>query len=162
LTAVLALEASAFSEDRSTALPEESIADTIIRLRMEESSRATTRSIEILKSRGHDFQMGRHSFRIVNGHGMHVYRRVQAPRMASRERAAAFDPTTRVSTGIPGLDELVNGGYFVGSTTVVAGISGVGKSVMALQFIAEGARRGERSFMLSLDEQVPQIIRNAN
>jgi circadian clock protein KaiC len=43
----------------------------------------------------------------------------------------------------------------------VAGISGVGKSVMGLQYLAEGARRGERSLMLSLDEQVPQIIRNA-
>jgi len=82
--------------------------------------------------------MGRHSFRIVDGHGLEVYRRVQAPR--SRDRAAAFDPKTRVSTGVPGLDEMVNGGYFLGSTTVVAGISGVGKSVMALHYIAEGAR----------------------
>src|SRR5262249_48999441 len=49
---------------------------------------------------------------------------------------------------------------FAGSTTVVAGISGVGKSVMALQYIAEGARRGERSLMLTLDEQVPQVLRN--
>jgi circadian clock protein KaiC len=91
-----------------------------------------------------------------------VYRRVQAPRPARRDRAAAFDPTTRVSTGVPGLDPVVNGGYFLGSTTVVTGISGVGKSVMACQFIAEGARLGERSLMLSLDEQVPQIIRNAS
>jgi circadian clock protein KaiC len=59
------------------------------------------------------------------------------------------------------LDEIVNGGYFLGSTTVVAGISGVGKSVMGLQFITEGARRGERSVMLTLDEQVPQVFRNA-
>jgi circadian clock protein KaiC len=81
--------------------------------------------------------------------------------VASRERAAAFDPSTRVSTGVPGLDEMVNGGYFLGSTTVVAGMSGVGKSVMALHYIAEGARRGERSLMLSLDEQVPQLLRNA-
>jgi circadian clock protein KaiC len=43
----------------------------------------------------------------------------------------------------------------------VAGISGVGKSVMALQYIAEGARLNERSLMFSLDEQVPQILRNA-
>ena len=55
----------------------------------------------------------------------------------------------------------MNGGYFLGSTTLVAGISGVGKSVMALQYIAEGARRGERSLMLTLDEQVPQVLRNA-
>ncbi|HEX7360468.1 MAG TPA: ATPase domain-containing protein, partial [Bryobacteraceae bacterium] len=54
-----------------------------------------------------------------------------------------------------------NGGFFVGSTTVIAGISGVGKSVMGLQYIVEGARRGERSLMLSLDERVPQILRNA-
>jgi circadian clock protein KaiC len=105
--------------------------------------------------------MGRHSFRIVDGHGIQVYRRVQAPRAARRDRAAAFDPTTRVTTGVPGLDEIVNGGYFLGSTTVVSGISGVGKSVMGLHYIAEGARRGERSLMLSLDEQVPQILRNA-
>ena len=161
LTAVLAVEASAFNLDNSAALPEESIADTVIRLRMEDIARATVRSIEIVKSRGHEHQMGRHSFRIVDGHGMQVYRRVQAPRLGKRERAAAFDPTTRVSTGVPGLDEVVNGGYFLGSTTVVAGISGVGKSVMACQYIAEGARRGEKSLMLSLDEQVPQILRNA-
>jgi circadian clock protein KaiC len=161
LTAVLALEASLLDGDRPAALPEESIADTVIRLRLEDVARSTVRSIEVVKSRGHDFQMGRHTFRIVNGKGIQVYRRVQAPRKASRDRAAAFDPTTRVTTGIPGLDEIVNGGYFLGSTTVVAGISGVGKSVMALQFIAEGARRGERSLMFSLDEQVPQILRNA-
>jgi circadian clock protein KaiC len=161
LTAVLALEASALNGHHSAGLPEESIADTVVRLRMEDVSRATVRSIEIVKSRGHDFQMGRHSFRILDGQGIQVYRRVQAPRKATRDRAAAFDPTTRVTTGIPGLDEIVNGGYFLGSTTVVAGISGVGKSVMALQYIAEGARLNERSLMFSLDEQVPQILRNA-
>ena len=159
LTAVLAVEASALDGDHSPALPEESIADTVIRLRMETVARATTRSLEIVKSRGHDFQMGRHSFRVVDGHGLQIYRRVQAPRV--RDRAAAFDPTTRVTTGVPGLDAVVNGGYFLGSTTVVAGISGVGKSVMALQYVAEGARLGERTLMFSLDEQVPQILRNA-
>src|SRR5205823_1456937 len=70
------------------------------------------------------------------------------------------DPTTRVPTGVSGLDELVNGGYFLGSTTLVVGVSGVGKSVMALQFIAEGARHGEHSLMLSLDETPAQIMRN--
>jgi circadian clock protein KaiC len=59
------------------------------------------------------------------------------------------------------LDELVNGGYFVGSTTLVAGVSGAGKSVMALQYIAEGVRRGERGLMLTLDEPAAQVLRNA-
>src|SRR5437879_11733353 len=105
--------------------------------------------------------MGRHTFRIVTGRGIEVYRRVQAPRAASRDRAAAFDPSSRVTTGVPGLDEVVNGGYFLGSTTVVAGISGVGKSVMALQYMAEGARLGEPCLLLTLDEQVPQVLRHA-
>jgi circadian clock protein KaiC len=161
LTAVLAVEPSMINENVNGSIPEESIADTVIRLRMEDTGRAITRTIEVLKSRGQDFQMGRHTLRIIDGQGIQVYRRVQAPRKGSRDHAAAFDPNTRIPTGIPGLDELVNGGYFLGSTTVVAGISGVGKSVMALQFIAEGARRGERTLMLSLDEQVPQILRNA-
>jgi circadian clock protein KaiC len=161
LTAILAVEATAFDERRSSALPEEAIADTVIRLRMEEVTRATVRSLEIVKSRGHDFQMGRHSFKIIDGVGVQVYRRVQAPR-PKRDKAAAFDLTKRITTGVPGLDALVNGGYFLGSTTVVAGISGVGKSVMGLQYLAEGARRGERGLMLTLDEQVPQVIRNAS
>ena len=105
--------------------------------------------------------MGVHSFRIFDGKGIEVYRRVQAPRGAEREHAAAYDPTTRVSTGIPGLDELANGGYFVGSTTLVVGISGVGKSVMGLQYLAEGVRRGERGFMITLDEPPAQVVRNA-
>ena len=159
LTAILALEAAALDTSGSASLHEESIADTVIRLRLEDAQRAATRSIEIAKSRGHEYQMGRHTFKIVNDRGIEVYRRVQAPRL-NRDRAAAFDPETRVTTGIPGLDKIVNGGYFLGSTTVVAGISGVGKSVMALHYIAEGARRGERSLLLSLDEQVPQILRN--
>ena len=161
LTAVLAVEASEYNAGQFGSLPEESIADTIIRLRMEDTERAVTRSVQIVKSRGQSYQMGRHTFRIIDGEGLQVYRRVQAPRPPSRDRAAAFDPTTRISTGIPGLDEVVNGGFFLGSTTVVAGISGVGKSVMGLQYIAEGARRGQRGLMLSLDEQVPQIARNA-
>lgn len=161
LTAILAVEPSVLNGHGSPSLPEESIADTVIRLRMEDSNRAVNRSLEIVKSRGQDYQMGRHTFRILDRQGLQVYRRVQAPRKKHRDRAAAFDLTTRVTTGIPGLDKLVNGGYFLGSTTVMVGISGVGKSVMGLQYLAEGARRGERGLMISLDEQVPQILRNA-
>ena len=162
LTAMLALDAEVLTDGNFGARFEESLADTCIRLRKEDLQRATARSLEIVKSRGQDFQMGRHSLRIVDGKGVEVYRRVQAPRAPSRDRASAFDPSTRVSTGIPGLDPLVNGGYFLGSTTVMAGISGVGKTVMGLQFIAEGARLGERSLLMSLDEQVPQLLRDAS
>lgn len=159
LTAMMAIEV--VDARYLTSLPEEGIADTVIRLRLEDNKRSVVRSIEIVKSRGQSFQLGRHTLQVVDGSGLRVYRRVQAPRKPSRDRAAAFDPTTRMSTGVPGLDEVVNGGYFLGSTTVVAGISGVGKSVMGLQYIARGARLGERSLMLTLDEQVEQVLRNA-
>jgi circadian clock protein KaiC len=105
--------------------------------------------------------MGRHSFSIVDGKGIEIYRRVQAPRDLVRDEAAAYDPSTRVTTGVPGLDELMSGGLFLGSTTLVVGITGSGKSVMALQYVAEGARRGERSIMLTLDEPRAQVLRNA-
>ncbi len=161
LTAIFALEASELHSADFPSLAEESIADTVIRLRKEDLLRASSRSIEIVKSRGHDSQMGRHSFRIVDGKGIEVYRRVQAPRSPNGERPAASYSATRITSGVPGLDVLVNGGYFLGSTTVMAGISGVGKTVMGLQYIAEGARLGERSVLLSLDERVPQLLRNA-
>jgi len=132
LTAMLALE-STFTDPAAARAPEEFVADTIVRLSIEPVQRAVLRSLEVVKSRGHEYALGRHTFRIINGQGLEVYRRVQAPRGLQREAGAAFDPTTRVTTGVPGLDELVNGGYFVASTTLVVGISGAGKSVMALQ-----------------------------
>ena len=162
LTAMLAVEAPGIERVREAVPPiEEFVADSIIVLRIDDLQRAASRSIEVVKSRGHGFQMGSHTFRIVSDRGIEVYRRVQAPREPSRDAAGAFDPTTRVSTGVPGLDEIVNGGYFLGSTTLVVGVSGVGKSVMALHYIVEGARRGERSLMVSLDEAPAQILRNA-
>lgn len=161
LTALLSTDISTRGEGFE-ADSAERIADTIIRLRLEPVQRAVQRSVEIVKSRGHNFQMGCHSFQLIDGQGIQVYRRVQAPRSSSRDQAAAFDITQRVTTGVPGLNELVNGGYFLGSTTLVVGVSGVGKSVMALQFMAEGAQRQERSLMLTLDEPRPQVIRNAN
>ena len=139
LTALLAVEASMLNGNIAP-LHEESIADTVIRLKMEETQRAVSRSIEIVKSRGQEFQMGRHTLRIINGQGLQVYRRVQSPRPQREQQRELFHPE-RMTTGIPGLDEMVNGGYQTGSTTVVAGISGVGKSVMALQYMAEGIRQ---------------------
>jgi circadian clock protein KaiC len=135
------------------------VADTVIMLRIEDVLRACTRSLQVVKSRGSNFQMGRHTFRIVDGCGIEVYRRVQAPRPVSRPVTA--DADKRMTTGVPGLDDLVNGGYLPGSTTLIVGVSGVGKSVMGLQFLAEGARRNERGLMLTLDEAPAQVLRNA-
>src|SRR5262249_29411986 len=162
LTAVMAVEVPAHEETHLTAaMHEEFVADTIVLLRLERHQRGASRSLEIVKSRGHEFQPGRHTFRIENGNGIHVYRRVQAQRGAEREQAAAYDVSRRIPTGTPGLDALLGGGMWPGATVLVVGISGVGKSVMGLQYLAEGARRGERALMVTLDEPTAQVIRNA-
>jgi circadian clock protein KaiC len=160
VTAMFALDAPT---DRAAigAMPEDFLADTIIRLGMEPVRRAVVRSLEVVKSRGHEYLMGAHSFRIVNGLGLDVYRRAQAASGGRQDPARATPVTARVPTGVDGLDALLNGGYFVGSTTLVAGISGVGKTVMGLQFLAAGARRDERGLMVTLDESQDQLIRNA-
>jgi len=102
LTPMLAVEASDLDPGVAST-PEEGIADTVIRLRLEDVKRSALRSLEIVKSRGHDYGMGRHTFRIIEGKGIEAYRRVQAPRRDKRDRAAAFDTSKRITTGVPGL-----------------------------------------------------------
>ena len=160
VTAMFALDAPA---DRAAvgAMPEDFIADTIIRLGREPVRGAVVRSLEVVKSRGQEYLLGVHSFRIVNGRGGEVYRRAQAAPEEPTDQRTPTNVTARVATGTDGLDELLSGGYFEGSTTLVAGISGVGKTVMALQFLAEGARRGQVGLMVTLDEPQDRMIRNA-
>ena len=160
VTALFVLAAPADRAGVGT-LPEDYIADTIIRLEMAPVRRAVVRSLEIVKSRGHEYLLGVHSFRVVNGRGLEVYRRAQAVPDQDVVPTGTPDVTARVPTGVDGLDDVLHGGYFVGSTTLVVGISGVGKTVMGLQFLAEGARRGEPGLMVTLDETQTRMIRNA-
>ena len=55
------------------------LADTVIQLNRDRQGRRSRRSLEILKSRGQDFESGEHSLRITDGKGLEVFRRVQAP-----------------------------------------------------------------------------------
>jgi circadian clock protein KaiC len=65
-------------------------------------------------------------------------------------------------TGVDAIDVLTGGGIFEGSTTMVVGVSGVGKTVLSTQILREGARRDKtRGLLVSLDEHPAQIVRNA-
>src|SRR5207244_11958827 len=101
LTAMLALE-STFTDPAAARAPEEFVADTIVRLSIEPVQRAVLRSLEVVKSRGHEYALGRHSFRITNGQGLEVYRRVQAPRSLQRRRGAALAPRPPGPASVPG------------------------------------------------------------
>ena len=65
----------------------------------------------------------------------------------------------RISSGVPGLDKLLGGGLWRGSTTLVAGPTGGGKTTMGLQFVLEGVKRGEPSLYANFQENPTQIAR---
>ncbi|HJH32628.1 MAG TPA: circadian clock protein KaiC [Methanosarcinaceae archaeon] len=65
----------------------------------------------------------------------------------------------RVNTGIPGLDEMLDGGFFKGTTNVVSGESGTGKTIMGSQFLFEGAKNGEKTMCIITSEESKSIVR---
>lgn len=67
----------------------------------------------------------------------------------------------KVSSGIPGLDDLIEGGFYPKSTIVLLGSSGTGKSTFAVQFLMEGIEQGEQALYVTLEEPPEQIMREA-
>jgi circadian clock protein KaiC len=65
----------------------------------------------------------------------------------------------RVNTGVPGLDEMIDQGFWRGSTTLVAGPTGSGKTIIGLHFIWEGVLKGEPSLYVGLQENPTQLVR---
>jgi circadian clock protein KaiC len=161
LTAILSHEVTAVEQQAFALEITEYLADTVIILRREQNRRGVHRTLEITKSRGHDFDTGRHTLRISSGQGLEVFRRVQAP---PRDLGKQKQPTSSNRQSIIGsgpLDEMFGGGVFDGSVTMVVGISGSGKTVLGTQLLLEGVKNGKRGLMVSLDEHPEQVIRNA-
>ena len=67
----------------------------------------------------------------------------------------------KVSSGIPGLDDLIEGGFYPKSTIVLLGSSGTGKSTFAVQFLMDGIEQGEQALYVTLEEPPEQIMREA-
>lgn len=68
----------------------------------------------------------------------------------------------RVKTGVEGLDDMLNGGIPRGHSIAIIGAFGTGKSTLAMQFIWEGLRNGERCIFLSLEEDEESIVKSAS
>src|ERR1700680_3141864 len=136
------------------------LADTVIQLGRERHGRRTRRSVEVLKSRGQDYESGEHTLQITPARGLEIFRRVQSPLRADPKQPTSS--TMRSIIGVEAVDTLIGGGIFDGSTTMVVGVSGVGKTVLATQILREGAlKQKTRGLLVSLDEHPAQIIRNA-
>ncbi len=158
LTAVLTKEIENRSGDH---IPfEEYVVDAVIRLSYERSDSAGARArfLEVLKSRGQAHIPGQHSFIIQKG-GLTVF-----PRLLTRDRRieTSYGIESRLSTGVEGLDEMLDGGIPPGYAVLVAGSTGTGKTTLGLQFLCEGAAKGEKGLLVSFEENPEKITRLAS
>jgi circadian clock protein KaiC len=133
---------------------EETVVDGVVLLSATTEGFERNRYVEIYKLRNTAHLSGRHDMLIGEG-GVAVF-----PRFAegTHEHAPARGrKAPRLATGVPGLDPLLGGGVFDGSTTFVAGSAGAGKTSLGIQFIVAGARKGEPGLFVSLEETPSQI-----
>jgi circadian clock protein KaiC len=160
LTAMLSLECGSAPASVAALEMADFLADTVIQLGRDRHGKRTRRSVEVLKSRGQDFESGEHTLQITSGRGLEIFRRVQSPLRGDSKQPTSS--TMRSIIGVEAVDTLIGGGIFDGSTTVVVGVSGVGKTVLATQILREGAMKQKtRGLLISLDEHPAQIVRNA-
>ncbi len=137
--------------------PELTISDCIIYLRQETLNAREFRQLEVLKLRGRRPIGGPHIFTIDEA-GIRVHPRIESLAV----RVEMGDGQAREGTGVPGLDRLVNGGLLEGTTTLLAGSSGTGMSVIAAHFLAAGVRAGQACLCLSLFEDLGRSLRRAD
>ncbi|WP_246166107.1 circadian clock protein KaiC [Nocardioides psychrotolerans] len=131
---------------------EEYLSDCVILLDHRVEAEVSTRRLRIVKYRGSSHGSNEYPF-TIDADGFSVF-----PLTSVELKSEA--PTTRVNTGVPRLDEMLGGGYFSGSTVLVSGGPGSGKTSLAGVFVSAACRRGERCLYLALEESASQLTRN--
>jgi circadian clock protein KaiC len=112
------------------------------------------RRLRVLKHRGTSFIGGAHDLRIVRG-GIKIY-----PREAIDNAAQDVD-THEINSGNREFDELLGGGLNAGTSALLLGPAGVGKSSMALQFAITAAKRNERAVLFQFEESTQSLFARA-
>lgn len=132
------------------------VADGLLWLSQVAERNSIVRKMQVMKSRGQASVPGLHTFRI-NSAGLQIFPRTFG--LTGRR----FSPVEgrRLSTGIPALDEMMHGGVPEGDSLLITGSSGTGKSVIATQFIAEGAKRGEPGIIAVFEERPMEYVARA-
>jgi circadian clock protein KaiC len=128
------------------------MADCVIRFDRRLEQGISVRRLEITKYRGSDFAPGEFSLSFGR-HGMDVV----APGRAETLHEAS---TQRVSSGFEGLDLMLGGGVFRGTSTLITGAPGTSKTTLAGKFAESACRRGERTLFVSFDEGGERVRRN--
>ncbi len=125
-----------------------SIAHAVIKLEeLAPDYGAQRRRLRIVKYRGQNFRGGYHDFIIARG-GLQVF-----PRLVSLDHKTGF-AREQLKSGVPELDALVGGGIEKGSSTLILGPAGTGKSLVSIQYVLAAIARGERAAMFIFDEEM--------
>lgn len=132
---------------------EEYVSDCVILLDHRVREELSTRRARVVKYRGGHHNTDEHPF-LVTSSGISLL-----PIISSALDHPA--PEERVPTGVEGLDAMLEGeGYFRGSSVLISGTAGAGKSSLAASFVEAASRRGERCLYFAFEESAEQIIRN--
>ena len=141
-----------YGRDDATEAPEFAVADAIVSLHSERAAERERRVLQVLKLRGSAFMSGQHAYRL-SGEGFDVF-----PRLADSIDVSSYKISRdRISSGIPILDEMLTDGYWSGASTLVAGPSGAGKTLMGLHFVFAGARLGAPGLIATFQENPVQL-----
>jgi circadian clock protein KaiC len=132
---------------------EEYVSDCVLSLDHRVTDQVTTRRIRVVKYRGSTHGTNEYPF-LIDEHGISVL----------PITGLGLDypvSTARVATGIDSLDPMFGGkGYFRGSSVLISGTAGTGKSSVVSSFVLAASQRGEKSLYFALEEPAAQIVRN--
>ena len=129
----------------------QSIAHAVVRLeQIQAEYGCARRRLMVIKYRGQEFRGGFHDYKIVRG-GLRVF-----PRLIAAEHHATI-AQSKLPSGIEGLDLLMGGGIERGTSTLLIGAPGTGKSTVAIQFALAAARRGEYAALFIFDESLTTL-----
>jgi circadian clock protein KaiC len=132
---------------------EEYVSDCVVLLDHRIQEQTSVRRMRIVKYRGTKHGADEYPF-LIDERGMSVLP-VTAPQL---QHEVSND---RVSSGVPDLDELLEGkGYYRGSTVLLSGTAGSGKTTLAASFADAACRRGERCLFIDFEESPKQVARN--
>ena len=132
---------------------EEYVSDCVILLDHRLQNDAVTRRLRVLKYRGSTHGTNEYPF-LIDQKGISV---LPVTSLGLTHSAS----TERISSGIVELDQMLDGpGYFRGSSVLVTGTAGTGKTSMGAHFVEAACRRGERALYFSFEESPSQIVRN--
>jgi circadian clock protein KaiC len=154
-TAATSIWNAPYTRSQAIEEAESAVADSVLSLDVRQMAEREVRVLQVLKLRGSQYRSGEHSYRITDD-GFAVF-----PRLAEEQIETPYQlRTERSATGIAALDALLGtGGYWAGSTTLIAGPSGIGKTLMGLHFLFHGAKIGEPGVLATFQENETQLGR---